>query len=80
MTDPTVLIVGGPNGAGKTTLAVPYAEQKDLPYLSADRIAKELNPDDPYAVRMKAGRQFLRRLDALIEAHTSFVVESTLAG
>lgn len=80
MADPTVLIVGGPNGAGKTTLAEPYAKQKDRPYLAADQIAKELNPDDPYAARIKAGRKFLRRLDAFIEAGTSFVVESTLAG
>lgn len=80
MVSPTVLIVGGPNGAGKTTLAEPYAEQKDLPYLAADQIAKELNPERPYAARMTAGRQFLRRLDTFIEDRTSFVVESTLAG
>ena len=54
MASPTVLIVGGPNGAGKTTLAEPYAEQKDRPYLAADRIASELNPEDPYAARVEA--------------------------
>ena len=80
MDDPTVLIVGGPNGAGKTTLAAPYAERHGLPYLGADRIAAELNPDDPYAVRMEAGRQFLQQLTTSIESATSFVVESTLAG
>lgn len=80
MAEPTVLIVGGPNGAGKTTLAAPYADQKDLPYLAADRIAEELNPEAPYAARMAAGRTFLQRLDAFIEDRTSFVVESTLAG
>ena len=80
MASPTVLIVGGPNGAGKTTLAELYAEQKDRPYLAADRIAEEIDPDDPYAVRMAAGRQFLRRLDAFIDDRISFVVESTLAG
>ena len=56
MASPTVLIVGGPNGAGKTTLTEPYAEQKDRPYLAADRIASELNPEDPYAARVEAGR------------------------
>ena len=80
MASPTVLIVGGPNGAGKTTLAEPYAEQKSMPYLAADRIASELNPEDPYAVRVEAGRQFLRRLNAFTEERTPFVVESTLAG
>jgi predicted ABC-type ATPase len=80
MTEPTVLIVGGPNGAGKTTLAEPYANQTGQPYLGADRIAKDLNPEDPYAVRMAAGRRFLRRLDAFIEDRALFVVESTLAG
>ena len=77
---PTVLIVGGPSGAGKTTLAEPYAEQKNQSYLAADRIAEEIDPDDPYAVRMAAGRQFLRRLDAFIDDRISSVVESTLAG
>ena len=67
MASPTVLIVGGPNGAGKTTLAVPSAEQTERPCLAADWIAAGLNPDDPYAARMAAGRQFLRRLDAFIE-------------
>jgi predicted ABC-type ATPase len=80
MASSTVLIVGGPNGAGKTTLADPYAEQKNLPYLAADWIAKELNPEDPCAARMAAGRRFLRRLDAFVEERASFVVESTLAG
>ena len=80
MASPTVLIVGGPNGAGKTTLAEPYAEQKNQSYLAADRIAEEIDPDDPYAVRMAAGRQFLRRLAAFIDDRISFVDESTLAG
>ena len=57
-----------------------YAEQKNQSYLAADRIAEEIDPDDPYAVRMAAGRQFLRRLDAFIDDRISFVVESTLAG
>ena len=51
------------------------------PALSRRRsIASELNPEDPYAARVEAGRQFLRRLNAFIEERTSFVVESTLAG
>ena len=73
-------IVGGPNGAGKSTLA--YGLQDDLgyTYLSADRIAHELNPSDPLSARVSAGRTFYKRLQATIEAAENFIVESTLAG
>ena len=71
---------GRPERSGQNHPRGAVREQKDRPYLAADRIASELNPEDPYAARVEAGRQFLQRLNAFIEERTSFVVESTLAG
>lgn len=77
---PHALIVGGPNGAGKTTFAREYVRAYPQPYVSADALAAELRPDNPWAARIEAGRQFFAELDGLISARASFVAESTLAG
>ena len=77
---PEMLIVAGPNGAGKTTLALSYAGARNAEYIGADKIAYEIAPENPYAVRMKAGEEFIRRIGELIESRKSFVVETTLAG
>lgn len=75
-----LLLVGGPNGAGKTTFATEYVAQKGCTYLGADAIAYELAPDDVASVAVTAGREFIYRLDALLKAGETAVVESTLAG
>lgn len=77
---PNALIVGGPNGAGKSTFAREYLRGRDELFLSADRIAAQLNPDQPSAARIEAGREFIRRLRRAVEAERDLVVESTLAG
>ena len=59
---PQLVVVGGPNGCGKTTFARHYADSESLPYLGADDIAFALAPRDPASVRVKAGREFSRRL------------------
>ena len=61
MTEPMGLTVGGPNGAGKTLLAEPYAEQKSMPYLAADRTS--------FVVESALdGRGIARRVDRTNEA------------
>jgi len=77
---PEALIVGGPNGAGKSTFALEYLQERDLRYLSADRIAVELNPEAPEEAKIQAGKVFFRRLNQAIEDGEDLVVESTLAG
>lgn len=75
-----MLIVGGPNGAGKTTLAERYAETFGARYVGADKIAHEINPKDPYSVRIPAAEQFIKSIHNLISERRSFVVETTLSG
>ncbi|HEV7280898.1 MAG TPA: zeta toxin family protein [Pirellulaceae bacterium] len=73
-------MVGGPNGAGKTTFVRQFQTQREFPYLGADEIAYELSPDDPYAVRLEAGRLFIERFYDYVARPESFIVESTLSG
>jgi predicted ABC-type ATPase len=76
-----IWIVGGPNGAGKTTwLRRALEGQRGILYLSADQIAAELSPDEPEAVAISAGREFLKRLRVAIEGGDELIVESTLSG
>ncbi len=77
---PEAIIIGGPNGAGKSTLAYELQEEYSYEYLSADKIAAEMNPQDPAAVRVSAGRAFIRRFNELMECGDNFIVESTLSG
>ncbi|WP_348944730.1 AAA family ATPase [Chitinibacter sp. FCG-7] len=75
-----LVVVGGPNGSGKSTFADEYVALYQLRYLGADAIAAELAPNDPFSVRVEAGKQFVRRLKAALQAGESLVIESTLAG
>jgi predicted ABC-type ATPase len=78
-----IIIVAGPNGAGKTSFANEYlpAAEEGLVFVNADEIARELaKPGLPKpAVDLRAGREMLRRIDALAEARAEFMFETTLA-
>ncbi|MDZ7771958.1 MAG: AAA family ATPase [Balneolaceae bacterium] len=79
-TSKQMILIGGPNGSGKSTFAEELLESHDLHYISADDIAFELNPSDPYSVRLQAGREFFRQLNTSIKDEKSILIESTLAG
>ncbi len=80
MTERRLVVVGGPNGSGKSTFAEEFVSRYGIEYLGADAIAAELAPEHPLSARVEAGKQFVRRLEAAIEAGHSRVVESTLSG
>jgi len=74
-----IVVIAGPNGAGKSTLAR-FLLPEAMPFLNADEIAKTLpvNPDG--SVRdFEAGRELLRRMEALVADRRSFAIETTLA-
>lgn len=63
MDQPTLIVIGGANGSGKTTLAREYISVENLPYLGADQIAYELNPENVESVAIEAGRLFIRKIE-----------------
>lgn len=80
MTGKQLIVVGGPNGAGKTTFIEQYLRRHLIPYLGADLIAKEMNPDAPEQTTITAGREFVERVNAHLSMDESFIVETTLSG
>jgi predicted ABC-type ATPase len=72
------IVIAGANGAGKTTFArqfIPVA-YPDAEFLNADEIQRE---GAPFAHRVSAGKEFLRRLSALERRRASFAVEITMS-
>ncbi len=79
---PDILIIAGPNGAGKTTFAREYlaTERARFEFINADEIARSMLELDVSTLHdIRAGRIMLDRVDELIGANASFVIESTLA-
>jgi predicted ABC-type ATPase len=78
-----IIVIAGPNGAGKTSFANEYppAVREKLVYLNADQIAREIaEPGLSQAhLDLRAGREMLTRLGALVDAGTEFMFETTLA-
>lgn len=73
-------ILAGANGSGKSTIAKVLLPSEGIVYVNPDDIARELNPADPPSAKIEAGKETLRRIDALLEGGDSFAVESTLSG
>lgn len=73
-------ILAGANGSGKSTISKMLLPAEKIVYVNPDDIAKELNPQDPLSVRILAGRETLRRINALLDEGCSFAIESTLSG
>lgn len=73
-------ILAGANGSGKSTISKVLLPSEGIVYVNPDDIARELNPTDPVAARIEAGRVTLGKIDALLESGDSFAIESTLSG
>lgn len=75
-----LFILAGANGSGKSTISKVLLPTEHIVYVNPDDIARELNPSDPSAARIEAGKETLRRIDLLLEKGDSFAIESTLSG
>lgn len=79
---PRLIVVAGPNGAGKTSFANRFVSVgQPLFYINADEIAREpAIAALPISMRdIAAGREMLKRVDALASAASDFMYETTLA-
>jgi predicted ABC-type ATPase len=76
---PTLTVIAGPNGSGKSTLTRSvYFEGRDR-LLDPDTIARGLNPLNPAAATIAAGRDVLKRTADYLSRGVSFAVETTLS-
>ncbi len=73
-------IIAGANGSGKSTLAEIILKEKQLEFLNADEIAREISPNAIDKVPITAGKEYIKRLNKYFEDNKSFAVESTLSG
>jgi predicted ABC-type ATPase len=76
---PTLTVIAGPNGSGKSTLSrsVDFEGRRRL--LDPDMIARRLNPSDPSAGAIAAGREVLKRTADYLLRGVSFAIETTLS-
>ena len=76
---PTLTVIAGPNGSGKSTLTrFVHFEGHDR-LLDPDTIARRLNPLNPSAAAIAAGRDVLKRTADYLNRGVSFAVETTLS-
>ena len=73
-------IIAGANGSGKSTLAEELLQEKQLEFLNADDIAKEIAPNAISSVPISDGKLYFKRLKYFFQLNKSFAVESTLSG
>lgn len=73
-------IVAGANGSGKSTLSNILLPKRQLEFLNADEIAKEISPNAINKVPISAGKIYFKRLNDFFAKEISFAVESTLSG
>ena len=73
---PEAVLIAGANGAGKTTFARHFvpATFPDAIFLNADEIQRE-GPLSP----LQAGRELIRRMEALVARTADFAIETTLS-
>lgn len=76
---PSLTVIAGPNGSGKTTVALSLDFEGRDRLLDPDTIARSLNPLNPSAAAIAAGREVLKRTANCLSRGLSFAVETTLS-
>ena len=76
----TLYIIAGANGSGKTTFAKEFAKNKNLDFINADEIAKDLDSNNINKYKIKAGKLFFKQLKENLKCGESFIIETTLSG
>lgn len=77
---PTLTIIAGPNGSGKSTITRSANFEGRDRLLDPDAIARRMNPSNPSAAAIPAGREVLKRTAEYLAQGVSFAIETTLSG
>ena len=80
-----LFIIAGANGSGKSTLAQQIilnksSQNESIVFVNADDIARELNPKDIESVKIKAGKEALKKVFKTVQQKNSLILETTLSG
>jgi predicted ABC-type ATPase len=80
--NPSAIVFAGPNGSGKSSAAgALVAGMFPIDRLvNPDTIARAINPSDPTAARIQAGRAALQAVVDHTQARRDFALETTLSG
>ena len=80
---PVLVVVAGPNGSGKSTFFETYLADLGLPYVNADRVARQLRDADPTATTERIDRRAFTTAEALrrafIAARLAFCPETVFS-
>lgn len=76
---PTLFVVAGPNGSGKSTLTA-SGLASEAKVIDPDAIARELNPSEPSAAAVSAGKEAILQQQEAMKNGEDFAVETTLSG
>jgi predicted ABC-type ATPase len=76
---PLLVVIAGPNGAGKSTFYQHFFASSSLPFVNADRIAREMAPSAPESVSAAAADLATRERWARVDRGESFIFETVLS-
>jgi predicted ABC-type ATPase len=76
---PQLWLLLGANGAGKTTFYDLYLAPRDVLFVNADRIARELSPRNPESASYAAARQAEVIREQLLRERVSFCFETVFS-
>ncbi len=82
MKQPRLILVAGANGSGKSTLTKRWQMRQKARFgllLDPDAIAREMNPEQPEVVGIKAARETLLRIQNALHNNIDLVIETTLS-
>lgn len=76
---PFIVVLAGPNGAGKSSFFELHLAHLDLPFVNADRIARELSPEDPTRSVYAAAAEAAAERRRFVARGRSFVTETVFS-
>lgn len=74
-----LFVIAGGNGSGKSTFYKLYLEEKGIPLVNADTLAKTLNPKDSESLSYEASILTLELVGNLLEEGVSFCYETVFS-
>lgn len=78
---PILFVFAGNNGSGKSTIRNLIIDKIGVDInIDADAIARRLDPENPTAKRVSAGKEVIKSVNQYIKEGKDFSIETTLAG